>query len=127
MKRLSLFVALLIFASPAFAGPQQGNITAPVQIDSAVARTFVTDQVAIGDTATLIKAAPLASKYRYSIVLFNAGSKTVWIGPANSVTKSNGFPILPNTGMALDRSYSSIYGICDTGLSSTIAYLEEGK
>ncbi|MHC1726512.1 MAG: hypothetical protein AB9866_10960 [Syntrophobacteraceae bacterium] len=107
-----VFVSLLIVSAAA------GQVVAPV---------VSTDQVAVSDAATLIKATPATSEYRYSIIVKNTGANTVWIGSSRGVTSANGFPLTAGQYLTLDRSWSDVYAICGAGLASTIAYLEEAR
>ena len=109
------------------AGPTQGYPQTPLMIDSAISPSFTTNQVAMSATVAAIKAAPSAGGFRYSITVKNVGANTVWIGSTSSVTKSTGYPLGINESYTFDRSYSAVYGICDTALTSTAAYIEEAK
>ncbi len=83
---------------------------------------FNTNQIAISTTAITVV---VASTERTNLVLKNTGTDIVYIGSDNSVTASNGFPL--DAGETyIDTDYAGIYyGICDTGDSSTIMFLEE--
>ena len=95
-------------------------------VDTAVCSGFNTGQVTVTDVATLIKAEP--SGYRYSLKLINIDADDkVYIGPDDFVTAENGYPIPPGGSLILDRSYSQVYGICDTGKTAIIGYLEEAR
>jgi hypothetical protein len=109
------------------AGPQEGYPQPAVVVDTAMAPTLITNQVAMTSNAAVIKAAPATGHYRYSITIKNTGLNTVWIGPANTVSKTTGYPLLPGERYTADRSYSALYGICDTALTSTMAYIEEAR
>lgn len=129
MMKRALFVIFLVIFSVSFAqaGPSQGQAQTPILTDSAVSSSFAVNQVSMTSTAALIKAAPTSSHYRYSITIKNSGSKTVYLGPAATVTSSTGFPLGSGEAITLDRTYSAVYGICASGETSTVAYLEEAR
>lgn len=124
-----LILAVIVFVRfsyDALAGPASPPQT-PMVIDSAASSAFTTAQVAMTQAAAAIKAAPTTGHSRYSITIVNMGTSTVYIGPANTVTSSTGFPLAAGQSITLDRSYSAVYGICATGQTSTVAYIEEAK
>lgn len=128
---LIVLIASIALAIVVHAGPSQGPTgtvqQTPILVDPAISNTFSTDQIAMSSTAAIIKAAPASGHYRYAITVKNSGSNTVWIGSSNAVTKTNGFCLLPGQWYTFGSSYSAIYGICDTGLTSSVCYVEEGK
>ena len=66
-----------------------------------------------------------ANSLRKSLTLTNIGSNDVFIGNDGSVTASNAFKLAPGDTF-VDEVYTGAYqGICDTGLTSTISYIEE--
>lgn len=133
MKRFNwkiwiIFVALcsVCFVSGAFsAGIEQSN--PPIQWHkTAIGSVLTANQVSMTQTAAVIKAAPTTGHYRYSITIRNLdASNTVYLG-ASGVTSSTGFPLKAGESITFDRNFAAIYGICGTGLTATVAYIEEG-
>lgn len=129
MKKLILACFLaLTFATLALAGPAT-NPQSPTYQDTAVSPSFSTGQVAIlHSVAVPVKAAPATSpKQRYSIVLKNIGTTSIYIGSTSAVTSSTGMKLGASEALTLDRSYSAVYAICGGSDNGTIAYLEEAK
>lgn len=124
-----LFVALLIL--PAYAGTdqvmtdqKQSTIT-PTK--TTVTHTVSANRVSMTAAAAVVRAAPAAGHYRYSLIIRNLDTtNTVYLGAA-SVTASTGFPLKAGETITLDRNDAAIYGICDTGLTAIVAYFEEGS
>lgn len=88
--------------------------------------------VTVADTATLIAA---ANPNRTSIIIVNEVGNTIWIGENTSVTPgtssaTDGVSI--QVGGTLQESIiggwrGSIYGICASGLTSTVRVWERGQ
>jgi len=70
----------------------------------------------VTDAATLIVS---ASADRIKVTIKNTGVKTMYLGSNNSVTSSNGFPLLPNTTLSDTSTVTAWYGICVSSESST--------
>lgn len=62
---------------------------------------------------------------RTKATIKNTGTKTVYLGSDNSVTSSNGFPLLVNTTLEDTSTVTSWYGRCAVGESSTIKAEEQ--
>lgn len=122
---IMLFVLLIAFEIYA-AGIEQSNPY--IQwFRSTTGSTITPNQISVGATATVIKAAPSAGHYRHSILIKNTDTtNTVYIG-ASGVTTGTGFPLKPGETMTLDRNYAAVYGICAGGITVVVAYLEEGS
>jgi len=85
------------------------------------------NQVAMSDTAALIIASNTSRK---KLILRNTGTQTVFIGNDASVvdTANNangGYPIPTDSFFYLNDYTGNIYGICASGLNSTIMLIEE--
>jgi hypothetical protein len=76
--------------------------------------------VSVGSTATQIVASNSIRRY---VMIFNASDKTVYVGFDNSVTTSNGVPILRKAGIIIDQTEVNIYGIVASG-TADVRYLE---
>ena len=129
MKRLGLAILLIVsFACLAWAGPAT-NPQTPIYQDTAVSPAFTTNQLAVYHSAArLVKAAPATTpKQRYSIVLKNIGTTSIYVGSTSAVTSSTGMKLAASEALTLDRSYSAVYAICGGSDNGTIAYLEEAK
>ena len=122
---VALAVLFLFGTFQVLAGPSPTPQT-PIATDTAIAPSFTTGQVSMNSTAKVIKAAPTTGHSRYSVILQNIGSVSVYVGATNSITTSTGFPIQPGASLLIDRNYGVIYGI--TGSStSIISYFEEAR
>jgi len=110
-----------------YAGPPQGSPQTPVQVETALAPTFTTEQVSMTGTAAIIVAAPTAGQYRYSVTIKNIGTEDVYIGSSGSVTASTGYLLATKEVITLDRSYGAIWGICVSGKTTTVAYVKESR
>ena len=55
--------------------------------------------VNVATSATQIVAKNLS---RITLIMFNNGSNTIFLGTDNNVTTSNGYPMAPNTQMVFD-------------------------
>jgi hypothetical protein len=79
------------------------------------------DQVSVGTTATTIISANTDEKIRK---IENLGNNTIFIGGANTVSTTNGFPV--ESGETLDVSdyTGEIFGIVAAS-TETAGYLEE--
>lgn len=67
--------------------------------------------VTIAATATLIKS---ADPLRMALSIYNNGAVTVYVGQADTVTASNGYPILAG-GECHWLGVSAVYGIAASG------------
>ena len=131
MKTAILVIFLVIFSVGfATAGPG-GTDQRAILTDSAIGTTGSTSIVAMGQTAAIIKAAPSGKNVRYALTVKNMGSNAIYIGFSSSITPgtdlNSGFQLNPGQWYTFDKNYSSIYGICASGLTSTANYIEEGK
>jgi len=84
--------------------------------------SFNTDQIAISTSAVLIIA---ANAIRENLQIKNTGTDTVFIGSNSSVTASNGFPVEAGEKLNINDYSGDYYGICNTGDSSTMMFVEE--
>lgn len=67
--------------------------------------------VSVGATATAIIA---AANNRRGLIISNASTQTVYIGPDASITTANAIPLLPNSSIHMDTQFmwrGAIYGI----------------
>jgi len=95
--------------------------TTPVFFTEAVAgATLTAGQVSVANTATQIVA---ANTSRYSIVIRNNGTATVFLGPANTVTTANGHTLGAGETITFSTS-SAIYGIVATG-TNAVSFMQE--
>lgn len=78
-------------------------------------------QVSVSATATLIKA---ANTNRKALTIKNIGANDVDLGWSN-VTFGTGFRLAAGEALSDIRTTAAIYGICNTGLTSTVCYWEE--
>lgn len=96
-----------------------GNTTS-FPIKTTVSSSFTYNQVAVSNTATLIKG---ANALRTSITIRNIGAVDEYIGDA-SVTTSTGMLLHTNDVLIDDRSTAAWYGIT-SGSTTTTAWVEE--
>lgn len=84
---------------------------------------FAYGAITVTDAATKIPTTNLDN--RKAITIFNnSSSETVYIG-GSSVTTSTGYPLLPYQGLPFDLgSGGQLYGICNTGKTASVRYLE---
>ena len=80
------------------------------------------DSIAITDSAGLIIAAAAS---REKTVFTNSGVNIVYIAKDSSVTDTNGFPVGIGKTFVDEVYTGDWYGICASGLSSTIDTIEE--
>lgn len=110
-------VAGSVTAVPSGTQTVAGTVTASpggtytVTVDDATRRskglnTFTT--VAPTGTAASVAA---ANSNRASLLIYNAGAVTVYLGQSNSVTTGNGVPLLPNASLEDTESKDSWYAI----------------
>ena len=78
-----------------------------------------TGAVTVSTGATLIVA---ANNGRYDVIIVNNSSNTVYIGTANTVTTSNGIPILSNESIHFPEYLGPVYGVASA--DSDVRYLE---
>ena len=94
----------------------------PLPVGQIGVGTFATAQVSVSTTATLIVAARAG---RRSVTIMQHGTTAVYLGPANTVTTSNGMLLLGTAGTAITTDYSgNVYGIVGSG-TDTVSYAEE--
>lgn len=84
--------------------------------------TMNTNQISMSNSATTII---VANTDRKKLLLKNTGTSNVFIGSDNSITASNAFPILTGSTFNCNDYTGIYYGICDTGETSTIEFIEE--
>lgn len=96
---------------------------------SGLGKRFYTTTKVIGDTEIALPPSILAD--RNSFCIHNKGPNTLYVGEtgvtADSVDGSNtsGWEIFPNSYFNLDvKSTVSLYGVCETGKTTTIKILE---
>ena len=125
MKRLIFILSILLITVNAFAfGIEQSNPYIQAH-KTAIGTVLNANRVAMTAAAAVIKAAPATGHYRYSITIRNLDTtNTVYIG-GSGVTAATGYPIKSGESFTLDRNFAAIYGICDTGLTASVAYFEE--
>jgi len=87
----------------------------------AIATATVITPVTVTETATAILALSAA---RRGHVLFNAGSQTLYVGTANTVTTATGIPIAAGASFSLDLNSAlytgAVYGITAAGLTTSV-------
>jgi hypothetical protein len=113
-KRLILFSAFLVFCVAGIALALPTNPTG--------------NQVSVTATATLIRqTSTTIVPFNYSIVITNIGPNPIYVGFANTVTTANAPIYIPvGSAFTLNNSYpATIYGICGSGLTSTVSWMEE--
>jgi len=76
--------------------------------------------VSVDDTATPISEADAS---RASIVIYNAGASTVYIGSAE-VSDTEGFPLAAGATFSADTITGAIYGICASGADTDLTVME---
>lgn len=92
---------------------------------TAIGTAIVAARVAMTAAAAVIKAAPTAGTFRESITIRNLdAANTVYLGDA-TVTAAAGYPLLKGETVILSHNQAAIYGICDAGLTASVAYLSE--
>jgi hypothetical protein len=121
----SLILLAIILLIPAMAHAVVYN---PTPIMTSIGKNVTFGQVTAGDTATLIKAVPEAG-VRYSIIITNTSTTdTIYIGATSSITPTtNSYPLAPGKDLTLDKSFPTLYGICESGKTVKIGYIEEVK
>jgi hypothetical protein len=98
------------------------SATYPLPVEEIGADTFAANQVSVTTAATLIVAARAG---RRSVGIVNHGTTAVYLGPANTVTTSNGLLLTGTAGASVVLDYSgNVYGIVGAG-SQTVSYGEE--
>lgn len=99
------------------------SVADPLPAQSIGADTLAADQVAMTDTAAEIVAARTG---RRSVTVVQLGTDSVYLGPTSGVTDTNGVILIGTIGAAATFEYAgALYGICASGESSTVAYVEE--
>jgi hypothetical protein len=127
MKKFFLTICvILLFAIPVFSAGQEMSNPYIQWHKTAIGTVLSTNQVSMTQAVAVIKAAPTSGHYRYSILIRNMdAANTVYVG-GSTVTATTGFPLKAGESMTLDRNFAAVYGICGTGLTATVAYIEEG-
>lgn len=83
---------------------------------------LVTGSVTVTDTITAIPTDNLDN--RKAIAVFNNSNNTVYVG-GSTVTTTTGYPLQPFGSLPFDVSEGAdVYGICDTGLTADVRFLE---
>lgn len=82
---------------------------------------FSAGTVSIATSATQILALNTSQKKR---LITNVGSATIFIGSNNSVTTSNGFPLLVGENLNIGDFNGTVYGIVASG-SEDLDFLED--
>ena len=90
---------------------------------AATGSTFATGSITVTATATKIPTTNLDN--RKAIIVRNMDSSNrVYLGNSG-VTASTGFPLIPLEALPFDLSEGAqLYGICDTGQTVEVRYLE---
>ena len=79
--------------------------------------------VTVTATATAIPTTPMNNRKAISVRNWDS-SNTVYIG-TSTVTTATGYPLQPYESFPFDVSQGlALYGICDTGLTAEIRYVE---
>lgn len=87
-----------------------------------ISTAFNVNQVAMTQTAAVIIAANPA---RIAVVIKNIGATNpVFIGPTSGVTATTGHELQPGEAISMD-TLAAVYGVCGTGLTTTVSFLEE--
>lgn len=81
-----------------------------------------TDQITVTDAAGLIVA---SNANRKQLIMKNIGNVPIYIADDNSVTAANGLPILGGKTFNQNDFTGDVYGICDTGESADMEFLEQ--
>ena len=89
----------------------------------ATGSNFNVANITVTSTATAIPSSKLENRKAISI-RNNSDSVTIYLGESG-VTTATGYPVLPKEQMSFDLGTgASIYGICDTGLTADVRYIE---
>ena len=70
--------------------------------------------VSVGTTATQLVG---ANSNRISVLLFNDGASTVFIGSSNTVSTTNGFPLFPQRYLVINTT-GAVFGISQSGTNT---------
>jgi hypothetical protein len=89
-------------------------------VPSKISESFKASQVAVTTAATLV--VPGASG-RDTVLLYNIGSVTAYLGANTNVTTANGFPLDPRASITMEAT-ADIYAIGAS--ATTLAVLQEG-
>lgn len=92
----------------------------PLPTQEIGADTFTVNQVSVAATATQIVAARTSRK---AVGIMNHGTTAVYLGPANTVTTSNGLLLPANSSVVLNYA-GDVYGIVASS-TQTVSYGEE--
>ena len=64
---------------------------------------------------------------RRTVIIKNVGSNPVYLGTNSSVADTTGWPLNPQGSLEINFKFnkrgSAIYGICSSGLSTSVRYL----
>ena len=83
--------------------------------------TISNNQIAMTQTvATIVNSNTTRKRLRIE----NIGTNTVYIG-GSGLTAANGYPLEPNEFIEFPDYTNIVYGICATGLTSTVSYFQE--
>ena len=94
-----------------------------VGILDATGSGFAHGVITVTDVATLLPTANMAN--RKAITLFNMSTLDIVYLGGSGVTTANGYPLTQNQGLPFDLSSGAqIYGICETGKTANVRYLE---
>ena len=80
-----------------------------------------TNQIAVDDTATIILPAESAGIKESEVT--NTGDNIIYIG-GSGVTISDGHRLMPDESKSFSFYSGDLYGICDTGLTSSVSYFK---
>ena len=84
---------------------------------------FVCGSITVTDVATALPTTNMANRKAISIRNWSDGNM-IYIG-SKSVTTATGFPIYPKETQPFDLSSGAVlYGICDTGLTADVRFIE---
>lgn len=70
--------------------------------------------VSVGTTAKQLVG---ANSNRISVLLFNAGASTVFIGSSNTVSTTNGLPLFPQNYLVINTT-GAVFGISQSGTNT---------
>lgn len=115
MKKI-LFLCIFFIFSIA------GYSSAADAVTTVTQKYFSTGQTQMTATATSIVA---SNPNRSSVTICNVSSNTVFLGNTNAVASTTGKRLQSNECITLDRNYGAIFGVCATGITSKVDYLEE--
>lgn len=103
-----------------------GNTTVSGNVDSSVSplSNFQTSQYPIGTSVTQLTPTPLTGRNSISLRVICTGSNSVYIGPMNTVSVSNGYPLFNGDTIQMDLDDShTIYAVSGNS-GQTVCILE---